>query len=284
LRDVTPGTGYSITATKKSYLDSSISGVSVTANTIKDVDDIILVKPDTTPPITTDDAPHGWLNSDVTVHLSATDDHEVAHTYYRVDKGEYTEGSNIKLGQDGVYTIEYYSVDKNNNVEAVKTAKVQIDKTAPSIDIMEPADGIYLDEQTKVVNYSISDQLSGVNDLSIVATLDGEPIENGTLLDFYKLALGQHVLTVTSKDRVGNSATVSVIFSVTTSIPSMEGLIDIFQSKGMIDNKGISTSLLEKLENRNLESFIKEVKAQSGKHISDEAAGFLLRDAQFLTN
>jgi hypothetical protein len=36
------------------------------------------------------------------------------------------------------------------------------------------------------------------------------------------------------------------------------------------------------LKNKDLKSFINEVKAQSNKHISSEAASYLLRDAEYL--
>ncbi|KQX68942.1 hypothetical protein [Paenibacillus sp. Root444D2] len=51
---------------------------------------------------------------------------------------------------------------------------------------------------------------------------------------------------------------------------------------GWIDNKGIETCLLDKLNAGNVKSFIHEVEAQSGKHISNEAANVLLRDARTL--
>jgi len=43
-------------------------------------------------------------------------------------------------------------------------------------------------------------------------------------------------------------------------------------------------SLMTKLEQNQLNAFLHEVQAQSGKHISAEAASCLLRDAQAVIN
>jgi hypothetical protein len=47
-----------------------------------------------------------------------------------------------------------------------------------------------------------------------------------------------------------------------------------FADNNGIDNAGITDSLLEKLADNDLISFVNEVKAQSGKHISSEAAEY----------
>jgi hypothetical protein len=96
---------------------------------------------DETAPVTSDDAPGGWENSAVTVHLSATDGGSgVGETYYRVDGTDvYVVGTSVLVpapvdhSNDGVHTIDYYSVDRATNVEGVKTATVRIDTTAPAL-------------------------------------------------------------------------------------------------------------------------------------------------------
>ncbi|MNR20830.1 hypothetical protein D3C85_1376950 [compost metagenome] len=49
-----------------------------------------------------------------------------------------------------------------------------------------------------------------------------------------------------------------------------------------IDNKGIENSLLQKLEHNQLDAFIHEVEAQSGKHITAAAAQIMLMVASDL--
>lgn len=63
---------------------------------------------------------------------------------------------------------------------------------------------------------------------------------------------------------------------------SLKKLVTFLNSNGSIDNTGIANSLLSKLVNNNLNSFVNEVKAQSGKHISSEAATNLLSVAEYV--
>ena len=85
---------------------------------------------DVTPPITTDNAPLGWVNGNQTVKLTVVDESGIAHTYYRVNGGEYTEGTEIAVSLEGVNTITITG-DTEGNVEQVKTVTVMIDKSAP---------------------------------------------------------------------------------------------------------------------------------------------------------
>lgn len=333
------------------------------------------VDSDTTPPVTTDDAPGDWVNGDVTVHLTATDDRGVAHTYYRVNGGDYMEGTSVALTQDGKYAIEYYSVDKGGNVETVKTATVKIDKTAPvttataapalpdgssdwyihpvtvslsaldegsgtanseySLDdgatwqlygnpVILSADGLYrfqyrstdragnkespkelnvkldqtapvitlnapiaasyLDSDNMKLDFAVTDAASGVDTVRTIVELDGQPakVMNGMDLPLYTLPLGTHTISFTAYDQAGNSATTSMTFQTTASVSSLQALIERFREDNRIDNAGIANSLQEKLNQSSLNSFIDELNAQSGKHISSDAAAILLRDAMFL--
>lgn len=252
---------------------------------------------DQTPPTTTDDAPAEWVNKDVTVTLHAEDTESVVKaTYFTVNGGPEQTGRTISLTEEGTHEITYWSVDAAGNTEEPHSVQVRIDKTAPvtiaevnfaspdGIETQGPADKSYLDAQNVTVTYAVYDPLSDVEVSSIVAALDGQPIENGTVIELYKLTLGQHVLVVNAADRAGNLASTTVTFEITTNISSLEQLVEQFQTDGSIDNQGIANSLLKKLQNNNLRSFINEVQAQSGKHISSEAASYLLRDAEFLLN
>jgi hypothetical protein len=57
-----------------------------------------------------------------------------------------------------------------------------------------------------------------------------------------------------------------------------EQVTSLFED-GTIDNHGIVNSLKKKLNNHDLSSFIHHVEAQSGKHIEEEAANILLKEA-----
>ncbi|UUZ84628.1 hypothetical protein LJK88_13785 [Paenibacillus sp. P26] len=61
-------------------------------------------------------------------------------------------------------------------------------------------------------------------------------------------------------------------------------MVTRFAQEGFIDNAGIAGDLQQMLDHNSLSSFVNEVQAQSGKHISSEVAACLLRDARFLMN
>lgn len=126
-------------------------GAVETCNNVDDDCNSLIDDHDQIAPVTTDDAPTGWVNYDVNVVLTATDNIcGVQATYYCVDIANtctpttiYT--APIQLTTEGEYYVRYYSKDNSGytpggNVESTKSAFVQIDKTAPTSAIVVEAD------------------------------------------------------------------------------------------------------------------------------------------------
>ena len=91
---------------------------------------------DVTPPVTTDDAPKGWVNQDTKVSFNAADASSgVAATYYTVDGGAQQTGSEVTLRTEGTHTIIYWSVDFAGNVEQPHTVAVNLDKLYPKVSL-----------------------------------------------------------------------------------------------------------------------------------------------------
>ena len=63
-------------------------------------------------------------------------------------------------------------------------------------------------------------------------------------------------------------------------VGKLEKLLDSYLVDGQIDDSGIYNSLKVKLQQDKLTSFANQIKAQSGKHISSEAASTLLEYAE----
>ncbi|QKS47615.1 family 43 glycosylhydrolase (plasmid) [Paenibacillus cellulosilyticus] len=233
------------------------------------------------------DGSNGWYVHPVTVALSSTDSASgVDSIYYSLDDGAswqmYAEP--IIVNQDGMTNITYYAVDQAGNKEQSQLLTVQLDQAAPVVLVQGLAGGSYTDDQSVTFAFTVSDSLSGVDANAVAATLDGQPITNGADILFYALPLGEHVVTISAVDQAGNAVVETVSFQTTTSLASLTRLVSLFEANGSIDNQGIANSLQKKLEKNNLESFMNEVNAQSGKHIASEAAAYLLRDAQYLSN
>jgi hypothetical protein len=133
---------------------------------------------------------------------------------------------------------------------------------------------------------TLSDNLSGVDSSKTTVTLstygEQQTVQQGATIPLYTLPLGEHTFIVTASDLAGNTGSQTITFQTTTSIESLQALVTRFTTAGWIDNAGIANSLQSKLTANNLADFASEVQAQSGKHISAQAAGYLLRDARYL--
>jgi hypothetical protein len=200
-----------------------------------EVDDVrITGAPDCVAPTTTcilnpplPDGNEGWYVSNVEVTLTATDDREVAATYYSIDGGSWLEyTAPITVSADGEHTVSYYSVDGVGNTEDAKfCASFKIDKTAPSASLNTPQAGyIYLfgrelmprilDQSTALIiggytaTATASDASSGVDYVRFsTGAGSGEdavsPYEYN--LPFY-FPFGSDTLSVSVTDVAGNSA------------------------------------------------------------------------------
>ncbi|MFK7693165.1 OmpL47-type beta-barrel domain-containing protein [Paenibacillus sp. HJGM_3] len=234
------------------------------------------------------DGQNGWYTDNVTVSLAAEDPLTgVARTEISLDGGAVWQAymAPVTIDQDGSYSVLYRSVDKAGNVEAAHTIPIRLDSHAPDISISLPAGGSSLSDSGDItLQFTATDDQSGVDSSKTTVTLNGRTIRHDATILLYTLTLGSHTLSITTADLAGNTKSMSSTFQTVTSVDALKELVTRFIGENRIDNPGIANSLMMKLENNNLESFIHEVEAQSGKHISSESADYLLRDARFLHN
>ncbi|WP_436241962.1 CBM96 family carbohydrate-binding protein [Paenibacillus sp. LjRoot56] len=231
------------------------------------------------------DGQNGWYVNPVVITLSAADNLSgVATMNYSLNGGSTWQSYNapVTLGQDGKYTVKYRSTDNAGNVEVSKTISFNLDATAPTITVSGLVYGTYSDSVDITSFIELDDQLSGVDPVKVTVTLDSNVVQQGTPIALYTLPLGMHTYVVRASDMAGNEKSQIITFETSTSINALKSLVTRFTSDHQIDNAGIANSLLQKLGKNNLESFVHEVHAQNGKHISSKAASYLLRDAQYL--
>ncbi|MFC5450084.1 OmpL47-type beta-barrel domain-containing protein [Paenibacillus aestuarii] len=235
------------------------------------------------------DGQNGWYVHPVTVTLNAADNLSgVAKMEYSLDGGKTWETYTAPLtySQDSKYTISYRSTDNAGNVEATKTIGFNLDANAPTITVTGLVYGPYSDSQDITPTITPFDNLSG-NDsskMTVTVSTNGvqQAVQPGATISLYSLPLGSHAFIVSASDKAGNMSSQTLLFQTTTSIQSIQALITRFTNMGWIDNSGIAASLQSILSSNDLAGFESHVKAQSGKHISTQAANYLIRDAQYL--
>ncbi|HEX7959742.1 MAG TPA: hypothetical protein VF493_07475, partial [Terriglobales bacterium] len=206
-------------------------------------------------------------------------------------------------GTDGDNVLQFSAQNFANLLEPRHTEHRFLDNTPPVISIVQPQATTYTHSAILTLNYSADDGAgSGVG--SINPTMDGKTslpggvgLQSGQQIRLLKeLLLGQHTFTVSATDNVNNTSTASVTFTIVVTAQSIIDDVAQLVNDGSIDNDGTANSLTVKLQHAadaraagdcsraaNLYSaFISEVQAQSGKHVSADAAAILVGDAQFL--
>lgn len=132
---------------------------------------------------------NNWYVSDVTVGLSAADGPPgcgfgVDFIEYRINGGDWTPYTGtINLTEDGIYSIEYRSVDLAGNVEASKSQEIKIDTTPPVIvgaPTEEPNEHGWYNTPVTVV-FTATDNLSGVATVSDPVTINTEGINQSVV-------------------------------------------------------------------------------------------------------
>jgi len=165
---------------------------------------------DDTAPVTSDDAPSGWVNGPVTLTLSASDGvlSGVEATTYRIDGGEQTSYvAPVQISAEGTTTVEYWSTDAAGNTEQVRSVQVRIDDTAP----MTSDDVVDLYWGSALITLDAIDPYSGVSATEWL--LNGTQAGSGDTVSVTQT--GVHTLEYRSVDALGHEEpTATVQFTV----------------------------------------------------------------------
>jgi hypothetical protein len=179
------------------------------------------VKIDMTPPATSASSLPEWNNSTVTVTLTATDNLSgVDATHYTVDGGTTQTGTSVLLTDEGVHTVQVWSVDNAGNTETAHSVTVKIDKTAPSITFTQAPvpNSAGWNNGNVTVTFTCSDALSGI----VSCTGPQHVTTEGA---------GQSV-TGTASDNAGNSSSASTSLNIDKTPPTISGSIPAANSNG----------------------------------------------------
>jgi murein peptide amidase A len=182
---------------------------------------------DTTPPVTTSDAPAAWQRGSFVVHFGATDaESGVATIWAAVDDGPAQEvggpaGGSLEIPApadhsfDGVHTLSFYSADAAGNTEAAQVAQLRVDTEAPAVSVLAAAG--YTGRPMRL-SYRVRDRLSpAAVELSLlVSDAAGQIVATAALgsastgqwrrARWTPTAPGVFGYTVAARDLAGNAA------------------------------------------------------------------------------
>ena len=194
-----------------------------------------ILRIDNTAPVTSDNAPSGWMNSTRAIALVASDTLSgIANCYVSLD-GQLASVFTVPivLSTEGTHTITYRSVDMVGNDETSHTVTVRIDDTAPvSTATVAPS-------YTATANITIvpSDTLSGLSQTTW--RIDGSAWTSGTAISC-PLSPGTHTLEYRSADNVGNVETThSAMFEILGRTDDADGRV-IYQGGNWTTNANAS--------------------------------------------
>jgi len=248
---------------------------------------------------------NGWFTSDVVVTITAEDNpggSGVQSIEWSPDMAQtwYTYSGPFTIQEEGISNLLVRATDNAGNKEFQPTiTEVKIDKTPPVVQVWTDQTE-YTRVQPFVVHYEGYDPLPGSGLWTLTAEFNGQSVQNGQTIDLFWLGLGTYSVVATGEDYAGWITTNRASFKLIATIESLQATVDQLCIQGYITNKGICTSLQQKLnaalEARNssriraaigvLNAFQAEIQAQTGpqpgKHISPNAAHLLLMDSSYV--
>lgn len=152
------------------------------------------VQIDKTAPVTISDASGEWVNKELVMNLSASDNLcGVDKTFYSTVGLEFTEGNSITVTEEGIHEVTFYSIDQVGNEEDVKSSTVKVDLTAPETEAE-------INDKDFTVKLNATDNLSGVS--KTLYSVNGSAYSEGT---FFSLSdEGIYLISYYSIDHAGN--------------------------------------------------------------------------------
>lgn len=206
---------------------------------------------------------------------------------------DYKNGADESGGVMGRYMDNLINTEMSFD-EALQNAIKPEDTTPPAIAINSPAERKYLHSENLIIDFSVSDEESGV--ASAAAFLNGELVSQGQKIDLSLKPLGQYIFKVSAQDNEKNTSEKIVTFQIIATIQSLISNTNHYASLGLIKSNISRFSLLAKLLAADLalkfnkvriakgllNSFIYEVQTLKNKKITPLAADLLIEDARYI--
>lgn len=96
----------------------------------------------------------GWIPEEFDLKLSSPLSNEI---YYSLDNSEFSLYKNSIRITNGVHEIKYFGVRISGAKEAISSTKYYVDSVKPSIALLDPPDGSFINELTPELTFAIKD-------------------------------------------------------------------------------------------------------------------------------
>jgi hypothetical protein len=168
---------------------------------------------------------NNWYTRSVTLTFLCNDTVSwVNQTLYRINNDTWENyTAPVLLQEDGINTVEYYSVDNAGNHETLRKVDIKIDRTPPTIRLSKPgAKKLYIFDreiirlpfQTRIIGkitleVFVTDKASGIQKVQFIidygTRVDVSTAPFSYVYDESSLLRHRHVITAKAVDKAGNT-------------------------------------------------------------------------------
>ena len=142
------------------------------------------------------------------------------------------------------WVIEWTASSECETVTGSQT--VRVDRTAPVVDLSQPAATGYDTDDLASVQYTITDSLSGIETQSVA--FDGTEVPTGHVLDMFTLDTGAHTAVATATDFVGNTGTATRTFTLLATTESLSNNLTRAVAEKLVTDPKVEKGLRDKLD------------------------------------
>jgi hypothetical protein len=157
----------------------------------------------------------------------------------------------LALAQNGSNDTATLLLGQNGELQTVEPSIVMEgdltdDFTSPKIQIISPEPKDYLRSESLNIFATSTDLGTGVSSLNLA--LDGKPVKTGDTIDLFYEKLGNHRISATSTDLVGNTSATSTAFRIVATTDSTISDVERAYSLGWIKEKKTKTVLIQRIK------------------------------------
>jgi hypothetical protein len=172
-------------------------------------------------PVTINDYDRLWHNSDFGITLTSTDEFSgVAETYYKINHGSIErssiDGQPVIVSENANNTLEYWSVDNAGNEELPHKflTEIKLDKSVP---VANAGQNQIVDPNT-AATFSASSSTDNMGIVSYAWNFGDGSTKTGISVTHLYSSEGTYTVSLTIEDVAGNTASKSIIVTVTVTI------------------------------------------------------------------